>query len=185
MSLWTSLRAAWRSRQAADRFADAAWAEPTDVDVVWLARHVTGGDEDHARWELRYLRRALAQLVAERDGLDDRTGVLVSQALSGRLSRDRSVAPERLAVAERQYNQRLSRYRETLRERGGGALPTRLAGTLVQLAAPGRGAGAEDTHLAELVARELGASAERLRETFGVAALPDDVRPSEAAGGSR
>lgn len=180
MSLWDAWRASRQVRRAAERYARESWAEPADEDVRWLAREVAAGDEDHARWELRYLRRALAQLVAERDGLDDRTGAAVATALSERLRRDRDVALERLSIAERQSNLRLSRYRETLRERGAGALPNRLASALVQVAAPGRPLRREEPELAALVERELVAAQERLRDIFGVAALPDDVRPSDA-----
>lgn len=180
MSLWDTWKASRQVRRAAERYALESWSEPPDEDVRWLAREVAAGDEDHARWELRYLRRALAQLVAERDGLDDRTGAAVATALAERLRRDRDVALERLSIAERQSNLRLSRYRETLRERGAGPLPGRLAMALVQLAAPGRPLRDDEPELAALVERELVAAQERLRDVFGVAALPDDVRPSDA-----
>ena len=71
-------------------------------------------------------------------------------------------------------------YRETLRDRTGGPLPDRLAAALVQVAAPGRPRREGEPELAALVERELLAAQERLREVFGVAALPDDVRPSDA-----
>lgn len=180
MSLWDAWKASRQVRRDAERYAKASWAEPSDDAVRWLAREVAAGDEDHARWELRYLRRALAQLVAERDGLDDRTGAAVATALAERLRQDRGIARERLSIAERQSNLRLSRYRETLRERTGGPLPNRLAGALVQVAAPGRPQRRDEPELAALVERELLDAQERLREIFGVAALPDDVRPSDA-----
>lgn len=180
MSLWDAWKASRQVRRAAERYALESWQEPSEEDVRWLAREVAAGDEDHARWELRYLRRALAQLVAERDGFDDRTGAAVATALADRLRGDRGVAQERMAMAERQSNVRLSRYRETLRERGPGPLPGRLALALVQLAAPGRPVRDEEPELAALVERELLAAQERLRDIFGVAALPDDVRPSDA-----
>lgn len=180
MSLWENWRASRRLRRGAERYAEESWSEPSDDDVRWVAREVAAGDEDHARWELRYLRRALAQLIAERDGLDDRTGAAVAIALAERLRRDPGVAVERLGIAERQSNLRLSRYRETLRERGAGPLPTRLAAALLQVAAPGRPLRAGEPELAGLVERELATAQERLRDVFGVAALPDDVRPSDA-----
>ncbi len=179
MSIWDAWRASRQVRRGADRYAEESWAEPAVEDVRWLAREVAAGDEDHASWELRYLRRALAQLVAERDGLDDRTGAAVASALAERLRHDPGIARERLSIAERQSNQRLSRYRETLRERGGGPLADRLAAALVQVAAPGRPQRAEEPELAALVERELTEAQERLRKIFGVAELPEDVRPSE------
>ncbi len=180
MSFWDAWRASRQIRRAADRYAEESWAEPSAEDVRWLAREVAAGDEDHAAWELRYLRRALAQLVAERDGLDDRTGAAVAAALAERLRNDRGIARERLSIAERQSNLRLSRYRETMRERGGGPLAGRLAAALVQVTAPGRPRRVEEPELTALVERELAESQERLREIFGVAALPEDIRPSDA-----
>lgn len=181
MSLWEAWRARRQIRRAAMRFAEESWSEPADDDVRWLAGAVAGGDEDHARWELRYLRRAVAQLVAERDGLDDRTGAEVADALGAMLRQDPAVAPERLGMAERQSRLRLSRYREALREKAGGPLPDRLAATLVHVAAPGRLVDrSTEAELASLIGRELDASQQRLREVFGVADLPEDVRPSEA-----
>ena len=60
-------------------------SEPGPDDVDWLATRATRGDIDHARWELRYLRRALGVLVAQRDSLDDRTPSEVLRALLHRM----------------------------------------------------------------------------------------------------
>ena len=173
----------WRDERAlktaADAFTARAWAEPSAEDVRWLAGLATAGDEDHARWELRYARRAFALLAAERDALDDRTGSAVSRAIVDRAARDAAVAPDRRRVAERQFNIRLSRFRESLRERGGPGLVDRWAAVLVEIASGGR-AGA-DARAVAVVQQLWDESHEALRELFGVAELPEHVRPSEAA----
>ena len=181
MSFWQ----AWRERRAlrsgAEAYARAAWAEPEDADVRWLAGHATGGDEDHARWELRYCRRALALLAAERDALDDRTGAEVSHAMLARLHGDRSVDPERLPIAERQFNARLGRYREALRERGP-RLPERFAAALLTAASGGTVPGPADPRLLAVVEGYWAQAQHQLQECFGTARLPEHVRPSEAVG---
>ena len=54
---------------------------------------------------------SFALLVAERDALDDRTGSLVAREMRQALQMDRSVAAGMVAVAERQFNQRLISFR--------------------------------------------------------------------------
>ena len=182
MSFWQ----AWRERRAlrsgAEAFAASAWAEPDDADVRWVAEHVTAGDEDHARWELRYCRRALAVLAAERDALDDRTGAEVSHAMLDRLHGDRSVAPERLTIAERQFNARLGRYREALRERGP-RLAERFGAVLAATAAGSTGSAegaAPDPRLVGIADAYWRQAQHELKACFGTARLPEHVRPSEA-----
>ena len=178
MGVWQRWRDERVLKAAADAYVARAWAEPSADDVRWLAAHATSGDEDHARWELRYARRALALLAAERDALDDRTGSAVSRAIVERAGRDAAVAPDRRRVAERQFNARLSRFRETLRERGGPALVDRWAAVLVETASGGR-AGA-DARAHTVVQATWEEAHDALRELFGVAELPEHVRPSEA-----
>src|SRR4051812_34449050 len=85
----------WRGDRDLDRKADAYVAtlmkEPADDDVRWLTTSATKGDADHARWELRYARRALGLIIAQRDALDDKTASVVARTLSDAIARDRSV----------------------------------------------------------------------------------------------
>jgi hypothetical protein len=57
----------WRKarelQRKADKFVASLLREPASEDVAWLATLATRGDEDHARWELRYARRAVGLLV--------------------------------------------------------------------------------------------------------------------------
>lgn len=167
-------------RQRAVAYVESLLQDPSDDDARWLAG-VARGDVDHARWELRYARRALGLQVAGRDALDDRTASVVAEALTSALRTDRHVATDKLDVVERQLNARLRGYGDALSQRGAGE-PTaaRLARVLLSFA------GAREPGDAFVVARAgeiLGAYVTEanaaLREQFGAASLPDDVAPSK------
>lgn len=179
--LFDGWRTEWRLRRGAVDYVASLFAEPDDDDVRWLAAAATDGDVDRARWELRYARRALGLVVAERDALDDRTGSLVARELADALRVDRMVAAGMVHVAQRQFNDRLAQYRGVLTARsateGTGA---RLGRALLQAAAPPRHAPGETTIArgGEILARYLGAANEGLRKTFGSPTLPEDLPPS-------
>ena len=167
----------------ADKYVDVLLAEPDDDDVRWLAHAATRGDTDHARWELRYARRAMGLLTAERDALDDRTGSLVAHALAQAIARDPNVATEMQSVSERQFNARLSAYRDGLAARAGAGTAVRMGQTLFAFA--GGSFRQVDEHIrrgGELLARYLAESNAALRDCFGKASLPENVPPSELAG---
>ena len=176
--------ARWRLERDRERrtaaFVDALFQDPPETDVVWLAEVATGGDADHARWELRYARRALGLLAAERDALDDRTGSAVARVLAARLERDPDIAAEMRAVADRQFNARLSAYRDVLSSRPGAPAHLRLGQMLLAFAGGPIGLGNTAVARAgEVMMTYLGEANERLREAFGAAALPEDVAPSK------
>lgn len=182
MTLWAEWREQRERRRRALAYLRTLLAEPAEADVRWLASHGTDGDLDHARWELRYARRALGLIAAERDALDDRTGSLVAEVLAGSVARDPHVAPEKRPVAARQLNARLSRYTEALSTRGA-ERSTRLRLALVLLAFAGRHDEtplAVQTRAGDLLAGYLAEANDALRREFGVAALPDDLAPSAA-----
>jgi len=163
-------------------FAETLMAEPAESDITWLAEKATRGDTDHARWELRYLRRALGILVAQRDALDDRTPSAVLRALMDRMDRDRNVDSELRELAERQFNARLSAYRDAFTSRGHGSPALRVAQNLLAFAGgPIRSGDPVVMHGAALVEEALESANVQLRATFGTPELPEDVRPSEAA----
>ena len=156
--------------------------EPASADVEWLATDATRGDLDHAQWELRYLRRALGILVAQRDALDDRTPSEALRALVHRMQKDRNVDTGLLELAERQFNARLSAYRDAFLARGSGLATTRVAQNLLAFSGgPIRSDEPAVKRGAELVALYLAESNAALRESFGAAQLPDDVAPSKVA----
>jgi hypothetical protein len=182
----------WREEQALRRRAEGYVAtlsrEPDPGDVSWLAVLDPARDDDHARWELRYARRVMGLLVAERDALDDRTASAVGRALSASLRFDPRVAADKLAVAEAQLNARLRAYGEALRDRRS-ASPTgeRLGRALLSFI--GGPAGDEPgpdvvARAGEILARYLTEGNGSLREAFGAASLPEDLPPSAVAGGA-
>jgi hypothetical protein len=150
-----------------------------EPDVLWLASVSTAGDHDRARWELRYARRSLALLVAERDALDDRTASDVAREMRQALQLDRSVAAGMVRVAERQLNERLAAYRTALTMRSAGEpLESRVSRVLIG-AGPRKELGADLARGAEIVRTYLTASRDALRRAFGVASVPEDRAPSD------
>lgn len=179
-----SLFGEWRASRAlgarADAFVRGLMREPSDAEVRWLGEHGTGGDLDHARWELRYARRTLGLLTAQRDALDDRTGSVVARALSTALARDPAIAPGKLRVAERQLNDRLAAYGDALANREGAGSGWHLGRALLRFA--GRREGAAPQVVAgasEIMARYLEEANAELRERFGAAAAPEAMARRE------
>src|ERR1051326_6236163 len=133
-----TLFARWRSerdfQRKAQRFVGPLLVEPLEEDVRWLAQSATHGDTDHSRWELRYARRSLGLITAQRDALDDRTGSMVARVLAEATANDPQVAPEMREIAERQFNARLSAYRDARAARAGAATGARLGQTLFAFA---------------------------------------------------
>jgi hypothetical protein len=181
---------AWRSererRRRATTVVDVLRREPTPTDVSWLADAAANGDEDHARWELRYARAAMGLLVAQRDALDDRTAAEIASAYSAAMLADTRIAEDRRDLAERQLNERLLGYREALQVRGGPISPADAAGRcLLAFASDGaRTAGAPLAYAIELLERFADEAGEALRAAYGEARLPEDVPPSVLRSGS-
>jgi hypothetical protein len=193
MSLWREWLAKRALRVRARSYVEALCAEPAAEDVAWLAANGTGGDADHARWELRYARRAVGLVVAEREALDDRTGSSVGRELAAAFERDPNIAADRLPVARHQFNARLGAYRDVLTSRPPAARSTtpRPAGSQIQtrlgqilLAFAGGPVGLQAQEVArggEIIAGYIDASHEALRDAFGAASLPENVTPSALA----
>lgn len=177
----------WRLRRGAATYVASLGEEPAEEDVQWLARIATGGDLDRARWELRYARRALGLLVAERDALDDRTGSVVARELTEGLRVDRRIAAAMVRVAERQFNDRLAIYRGVLTSRGAAeGTGVRLGQALLRAGgATGSLAAHDVAHAGDLLAGYLSAANEALRKAIGAAALPADQAPSTLQRGSK
>lgn len=181
MPLFARWRAERDLKRKTDRYVARLLAEPEAADARWLAERATRGDDDHARWELRYARRALGLVAAERDALDDRTPSAIARALHEALVRDPNVAAEALELAERQFNARLSAYRDTLAARAGAATPGRLGQTLFAFSGGSFREVDENVGRAgELLAGYLAEASTALRDIFGAAALPENIPPSEA-----
>jgi hypothetical protein len=178
-----SLFRRWRDEHAVERRATAvarvALAEPDESDVRWLAERGTAGDEDHARWEWRYARRAFAIIVAQRDALDDRTGSAVAGAIGSALARDPMIDASKRRVAARQFNDRLAGYADVLRDRDP-STPTseRLARALFTFAGTSEPSSADVLRGATALSSMLADMHETLALHFGSADLPADVAPS-------
>jgi hypothetical protein len=165
-------------RRAVQSYVAAASAEPADDDVAWLAAAIGDGDADRARWELRYARRSLALLVAERDALDDRTGSQVAKEMRQALQMDRSVAAGMVALAERQLNERLARFRTAFSDRSSSdAVDARVARVFLDRLGV-RDVSGNAVRAAQIIRQYTNQSQDALRTAFGVAQVPEDQPPS-------
>ena len=169
-------KAAELRRRAAQVYVQEAMVEPEESDVNWLASVV--GDDDRARWELRYARRASALLAAEREALDDATGSLVAKEMRQAMAMDRNVAAGMVAVAERQLGQRLASMRTAFGDRTAGeTADIRVARTLLERLGV-RDITANVPRVAGIVRQYYETAQESLRRAFGVASIPEDQPPS-------
>ena len=181
--IWREWREARELARRVGSYVASIRSEPAETDARWLADIATRGDIDHARWELRYARRALGLLAAQRDSLDDRTPSAVARELTATLAREPLVDATKLEIAERQFNQRLRAYATVLGERTSGE-PTgaRLGRALIGFAGPGVAPRPDDvTRAGALLAQYLSESSAALERAFGAAMLPEHVPPSVAA----
>lgn len=176
----------WRAARArlarARKYATTALAEPAPADVDWLATAAAAGDADHARWELRYARMAIAIFVSERDALDDRTSSDAAAALRDAFARDERVAPDLRPLANRQFADRLQAYRDAFFGRGAAGASDRLGRVLLSFASDGtRSAGTPLARATELLAGYALECNAALRDAYGTAQLPEHLPPSEIA----
>lgn len=173
-------------REGAASVVSAAFADPPEDDVRWLAALTADGGDDHARWELRYAMRALAYHAARRDSLDDRTPAAVARALEDALAADPHVDALKREVSVQQFNVRMRAYGQALDERDARSVTERLGQLLLSFVGVRGQPGEEVVRRAGgILVRMLRDSNSLLRRTFGVATLPEDVAPSLAAGSAR
>ena len=181
MPLFARWRAERELQRKAESYVAVLFREPDPADVKWLTESATHGDSDHALWELRYARRALGLIAAQRDALDDRTASVVARVIGQALVRDENIASEMAETAERQFNARLSAYRDGLAAKAGAPTQVRMGQTLFAFA--GGSFTKQDATIrraGELLATYLSEANEALRASFGTATLPEHVPPSQA-----
>lgn len=173
MSLIREWRASRERRRRADSFLTRLLTPPEISDVAWLSQ--LNGSRDIAERELVFARRALALIVAERDALDDRTASDVSHALSPVIDAE----SRRSSATAREWTARAKAFMNAMALRGQSEPPAvRLARVMLE------GAGVTDPspqameRATQFVLTTRGQANEALRAVFGVASLPDDVRPS-------
>lgn len=182
MPFFRSRRGAESIERKAGTFAAGLRHEPAGADVEWLAAVATKGDTDHAVWELRYARRALGVLVAQRDALDDRTAAAVARAVTEGFATDPAVDPKMVEVAVGQFAARLSAYRDILQARGGAPVSIRLGQMLLAFAGGPIGRGQTEVGRGgEILAGYLAEAAAELQRIFGAPSLPEDLPPSALA----
>ena len=132
---------------------------------------------------MRYARRAVALLVAQRDALDDRTSSAVARVIADAFEQDDRIDSDRRDLAERQFNARLSAYRDALGARVPDAT-VRLGQTLIAFSGGSfRDADVTVRRAGEIVSAYAREASEALRSVFGAATLPENVAPSAMAGG--
>lgn len=170
-------------RRRAELFVRDLQCEPEIETVRWLAHHGANGDVDHARWELRYARRALGLIAAGRDALDDGTASVVGAALAASLRDDPAIPAPSLERVERQLAARVRSYSEALNTRRAGVnVISQLGTALLAFSGPGIEAHAEAIEgAAEIMRGYLQEANDGLVERFGAAALPEDRAPSAVA----
>jgi hypothetical protein len=178
----------WRTdrqeQRKAQQYVSHLGSEPSGDDVAWLAAAATRGDDDHARWELRYARAAIGLIVAQRDALDDRTASVVGRAWSEHFAADERIDRDRLDLAERQFNARLSAYRDALGARAPDP-SERLGQTLLAFAGGSfRGADEQVARAGRILVDYEREANDALRSVFGAAVLPENIPPSALAGTS-
>ena len=127
-------------------------------------------------------------IAAQRDALDDRTASIVARGISEALGRDNNIARTMTETAERQFNARLSAYRDGLAAKAGAPTPIRMGQTLFAFA--GGSFKRQDDNIiraGDLLETYLAEANELLRASFGTAALPENLPPSalERSGGLR
>jgi hypothetical protein len=173
MGMWARWRAGRDRRRLASRYLDALPRAVAPSDAVWLCDMGVG--EEIARRELAFALRAVALIVAERDALDDRTASDVAHRLAPEIQREFHAN----AGTGRAWDQRWRAYTGALAVRGDAHPPAvRLARVLLGgagLVSPGP----EQVARASVFVTDARTRAnESLRQVFGVASLPDDIRPS-------
>ncbi|QJR34811.1 hypothetical protein [Gemmatimonas groenlandica] len=177
MGLWTEWRAQRERSRRASAYLGQLLRSPEHTDIAWLAS--LGVSEAVALRELTFAKRAIGLVVAERDALDDRTASDVAHQLAPVISRE-----ARATVGlGREWGERWRAYTAALAVRGNVESPaTRLARVLLG------GAGIHDPSTEQLVRatqfvnETRGAANVVLRDVFGVASLPEDIRPSALRG---
>ena len=173
MGLLAEWKASRDRRRRSASYLEALLHAPDPADVSWMSEIC--GHAELARRELVFARRAVGLIVAERDALDDRTASDVAHQLVAIVDREARDSPE----MGRAWAQRWRAYTAALAVRGEAEAPAaRLARVLLagaEVHAPSTEALVRATQF--VVATRTKAN-EALGAVFGVASLPEDVRPS-------
>jgi len=177
MGIWAEWRAQRERSRRASTYLGQLLRTPDQVDITWLAS--VGVAESVAVRELTFAKRAIGLIVAERDALDDRTASDVAHQLAPVISRE---ARGTLDLG-REWGERWRAYTVALAVRGNVEAPaTRLARVLLLGAGITEPSAEQLVRATNFVNETRGAANVALRDVFGVASLPDDIRPSALRG---
>ncbi len=173
MGMLGEWRATRERRRLAAAYLHALLAVSEPADRQWLTS--VCGDASIAQRELAFARRALALIVAERDALDDRTASDVTHELSALTEQE----TRRDDGAGKAWATRWRAYTEALAVRGASEAPAVRLGR-VMLGGSGIASPSPEllTRATQCIHAIRAKANESLRAAFGVASLPDDVRPS-------
>ena len=180
MPLFARWRAERELQRKAAAFVAALFRRAGRGRRRWLAGAATRGDPDHARWELRYARRALGLIAAQRDALDDRTASIVAREIAEAFARDQQHRGRRWRDRRAAVQRAAERVSRRPRARKAGA-PTRCGWGRRCSRSPAAASRARTTNIVragELLGEYLAEANEALRASFGTAALPENVPPS-------
>ncbi len=173
MGLIAEWRASRERRHRAERYLDAVLTPAEAADLAWLSG--VAGDAARARREMDFLRRAVALIVAERDALNDQTAADVAHALTARAHDGVSASASDTTA----WSGRFREYSAAMAVRGNTEPPaTRLARVLMESLGRSTPSANDVERAAQLVQSARNTANEALRKVFGVASLPDDIRPS-------
>ena len=172
MGLIGEWRASRERRNRAERYLfSGLLTAPEAVDVDWLASLI--GDRARATEELVFARWAVSLIVAERDALDDQTAADVAHALNA------VVDTETRRAGGSAWGARWRAYSAALAVRGQPESPaTRLGRVLLEGAGVAEPGAEALERAAQIIGSHRTRANESLRAVFGVASLPEDVRPS-------
>lgn len=177
MGLWSDWRAQRERSRRAAAYVGRLLPTPEHSDVAWLRS--VGVTDLVANRELTFAKRAIGLIVAERDALDDRTASNVAHQLAPVISRELRNTPE----LGREWGERWRAYTAALAVRGSiESPPARLARVLLDGAGVAEPTAQSLARATQFVLDTRGAANVVLRDVFGVATLPDDIRPSALRG---
>jgi len=173
MGFWREWQVARDRRRSVAKYLGQVLREPDEAQVRWLASLPI--DPTAAMRELRYARRAVGLIVADRDALDDRTAAEVAHLLAPVIATESRQSPE----SGRVWSERWRAYTTALAVRGSAEPPAaRLARVLLDGVGVSSPSPAVLHQATEIIQEHRAALNEALRAAFGDAALPEDVPPS-------
>lgn len=173
MGMWAEWRAQRARSRRASTYLGRLLRTPDQADIAWLGS--AGVTVTLAARELTFAKRAIGLIVAERDALDDRTASDVAHQLISVMSWE-ARGTVNLGLA---WDERWRAYTAALAVRGSVEAPaTRLARVLLLGAGIAEPSQEQVVRATQFVNETRGAANVALRDVFGVASLPDDVRPS-------